>query len=493
MTWQNLLKWAKSDYSKLVPILGLAFYIAFIAHQNYPYLVHLDEWIHLSCSNEIIKEAAAFGLTDPFRGGPPISNQLFEVGFHVYWAGFHLVSGIDWPNTFKYFPSILFILTVLSVYILTKRLGFGWEAALLTCMIPTTVGILGPGFLVPVAMGLPFIAISLFIAFYLRSWTSYGILFVLILFLFSLHSATAIGLILILIPYILLNLKDNFKHSIGIVLALALPSLIAVLVVPGIKDMLVVPTLRSLFVTHSIPEYITIPNIITTYGYIPIALVLIGSFLLSKKRGRIPHGILFGCLILLLMLAIYYTLGYGVGMMYYRGIQYVMLMMGIIAGAGLMGIRKIRLPLWLSSRIKSPLVVNNLANILCVIVVAVMLYMVIPTRLQTMYYRMIDDKDYQAFIWIRDNVSNYYEKAILDPWKGTAFTAVTGKNIYTWIGEKPGKDDIEANNFLEEGCKDTAFLKENDISIVYTRLDCENPDLIEVEENIYLLKQELIP
>jgi len=493
MSGRILLKLVQSDYLKLVLIVGLAFYLSFIPHYSYPYLVHLDEWIHLSCSNEIIKEAAAFGLTDPFKGGPPISNQLFEVGFHVYWAGFYLVSSIDWLGIFKYFPSIVFIITVLSVYILAKRQGFGWEAALMTCLIPTTVGIMGPGFLVPVALGLPFITISLFIAFYLRSWTSYVILFVLTLFLFSLHSATAIGLILILIPYILLNLKDNLKHSIGIILALVVPFFLAFLIVPGIRDILVIPTARSLLVPHSIPEYITIPNIVKTYGYIPISLVLIGSFLLSIKGGRIPYGILFGCLILLLMLAIYYTLGYGVSMMYYRGIQYVMLMMGIIAGAGLMGIRKIRLPLWFSSRLKSPHITNNLGNILCIIIVGIMLYMAIPTRLQTIYYRMIDDKDYQAFVWIRDNVSNGYKKAILDPWKGTAFTAVTGKNIYAWIGERSEKDDIVASRFLEEGCKDTAFLKENDISIVYTRLDCENPDLVEVQEDIYLLKQELIP
>jgi len=43
MSWQNLLKWAKSDYLKLVPILGLAFHLASILHQGYPYLVHLDE------------------------------------------------------------------------------------------------------------------------------------------------------------------------------------------------------------------------------------------------------------------------------------------------------------------------------------------------------------------------------------------------------------------------------------------------------------------
>ena len=125
MHWQKILKWAKSDYVKLVPILGLAFYLAFIPHQNSPYPVHVDEWTHLACSNEVINEAKAFDLTNPLQGGTPISNQLLETGFHTFWAVFHLTSDIDWFTIFKYFPSLIFMLTVLLVYVLAKRQGFG--------------------------------------------------------------------------------------------------------------------------------------------------------------------------------------------------------------------------------------------------------------------------------------------------------------------------------------------------------------------------------
>ena len=123
----------KSDYLKLLPIVALAFYIAFIPNLNYPYPVHLDEWNHLACSNEIIKEARAVGLTSPFSGGGPIHNQLLEVNFHLFWAVFHQISGISWLVIFRYFPGIIFIITVLSVYILARRQGFGWEAAFFAC------------------------------------------------------------------------------------------------------------------------------------------------------------------------------------------------------------------------------------------------------------------------------------------------------------------------------------------------------------------------
>ncbi|MBA7689479.1 hypothetical protein ES703_97986 [subsurface metagenome] len=42
--------------------------------------------------------------------------------------------------------------------------------------------------------------------------------------------------------------------------------------------------------------------------------------------------------------------------------------------------------------------------------------------------------------------------------------------------------------FLIGGCVDTAFLSENGISIVYSQGEYNNPDLVEVRENVYLLE-----
>lgn len=94
MYWQNVYTILKSDYLKLVPIMGLAFYIAFIPHSNYPYPVHIDEWFHMAFSNEIIGKAGVVGLINPFSGGAPVWNQDFELGFHVFFAAFKLISGI---------------------------------------------------------------------------------------------------------------------------------------------------------------------------------------------------------------------------------------------------------------------------------------------------------------------------------------------------------------------------------------------------------------
>jgi len=475
MNLPNTHKTPKSDYLILLPIMALAFYLAFIPHHNYPYPLHVDEWVHLVSSKALM---TAGSITFP-------GSFILEVGFRLFWGVFQTISGIPWMDIFRYFPGIIFIITVLSVYILAQRQGFGWEAALLTCLIPTTVGILGPAFLVPMSMGLLFIPLSLFLVFNFRTGWSYLALFIFTCFLLTIHAPTAVGLVIILFPYILLNLKGSFKHSLGLTLALAIPFLVPF---PWIFHMLL-PTAESLLSPQTLPTYIDLPRVIKTYGYLPVLFCLLGTFLLAIRGGNKGYGLIFGLLTLLAMLVVYYTFHYGVEIMYFRSLTYTMLLISIVAGAGLMGVRKIRLPVRLSDWLRVPFITQNVGNTLCLALIALTLVMVIPIRQDIPYYHMIDEKDYEAFVWIKDNVSKDYDNAILDPWKATAFTAITEKTVYTRIHVAPGAKDEKARAFLKDGCTNTAFLIENGISIVYTRQSCDNPELVEVRKNVYLLKE----
>ena len=463
----------KLDYLMLPLILALAFYIAFIPHHNYPYPLHVDEWIHLTLSNALM-DAGDISFSGSF---------LLEAGFHTFWGVFQRISGISWMVIFTYFPGIVFIITVLSVYVLACREGFGWEAALFTSLIPTTVGMLGPAFLVPLAIGLPFIPLSLFVVFNFRTGWAYLTLFIFTCFLLSIHAPSAIGLVIILAPYILFNLKGNFKHSLGVTLALAIPFLVPF---PWIFSLLL-PTVRSLLEPQPLPADIELPQIIPGYGYIPVLFCLLGVFLLAIRGGKKSYSLIFGLLVMLVMLVAYYTFHYGVEIIYFRGLTYAMLLMSIVAGAGLMGVRN--LPERLTSWLKIPLIRKNVGNILCLALIALMLAITVPARWDTLYYHMIDKEDYQAFVWVRDNAGNEYEKAVLDPWKAAAFKAITGKDVYAWIHVHHTPRDDEAYAFLRNGSKDTNFLRANGISIVYSLGIVDNPDLVEVREDVYLLKE----
>jgi len=482
MGWHNLWRIASSDYAKLLPILALAFYVTFIPHQDYLFPVHIDEWVHLAHTKAIMG-AGSTTYTSPFSATTTynLSTNL-EIGFQLFWGVFQRISGISWLAIFRYFPGIIFMITVLSVYILAQRQGFGWEAAFFTCLIPTTVGIMGPAFLVPVAMGLLFIAISIFVALNFRTWLSYLALFIFTSFLVSMHAPTAIGLVLVLIPYILLNLTSDFRHSLGISLAVAIPFLAPF---PWIFKLLV-PYGKMLLTPQPVPTYIDIPMFINTYGYLPIILCLIGAFLLAIRGGKKEYGLVLGLIALLTMLVTFYTFHYGLHIVYTRGLMYMMLMFSIIAGAGLKGIRSMSLPGGILGNTASPWV-RSVGPVLCLALLVVTLVIAIPSRQDTNYYHMIDKQDYEAFAWVRDNIGKDYSKAILDPWKATPFAAITGKEIYSRIHEYPKDTDLKAKDFLEGGCTNTTFLYDNGISIVYSPISCDNPDLLEVRKNIYLL------
>ncbi len=485
MSWQNVWRLAKSDYPKLVGILALAFYLAFIPHSNYPYPVHIDEWVQMAFSKAMLR-AGSVTFPDPFFGQSIIALRFnMETGFQLFWGVFQNISGISWLTIFKYFPGIVFMVTVLSVYLLARREGFGWEAALFTCLVTTTVGILGPGFLVPVALGLLFIPLSLFLAFNFRTGWSYLVLFVFVCFLLSTHAATAMGLAIILAPYILFNLRGNFKHSLGLTLALAIPFVAPFVLMYGS----LMSTAESLLSPVAFPTHVDIPRLMQTYGYPGIFFCLLGTFLLVMRGGKKNYGLVFGLLALLAMLVVYFTFSYGMTIMYVRGLIFAMLMMGIVAGAGLMYVRKLRLPEKIGSRLKIPLIMQPVGVILCLALIAVTLAMGIPDRQQASYYHMIDSEDYEAFVWIRDNIGENYDKAILDPWEATAFIAITQKTVYARIHSLPTYLDHEAYQFLQGGCTETSYLRERGISIVYSRWSCNNPDLVEVRKNVYLLEE----
>jgi len=197
------------------------------------------------------------------------------------------------------------------------------------------------------------------------------------------------------------------------------------------------------------------------------------------------------------MLAVFYTFHYGVSLLYLRGLPFAMLMMSIVAGAGLMTLRKLDVP-WLDGFKQSrPLVIKITGILLTLVFIVVTLTIAIPERQTTPYYYMIDQTDYEAFTWVRDNIGPEHNKAILDPWKATAFSAISQKYVYTRIHMAPTAVDERTYEFIRSGSSNTTFLRENGISIIYTRLSVsgrtteypsDNPDLTKVADNIYILK-----
>ena len=456
----------------LLLILLLAFFMAFIPHIGYTYPLHLDEWIHLAYAGAVV-DTGSITFPEPFTGltvSGPGSN--FEMAYHVMLAMLRQVSGTDWLILFRFGPAVVFVLTVLGVYVLCRKEGYGLEAAFFTCLIPTTIGLMGPAFMVPVALGLAFIPLSLFLAFRVKSWPSYPLLFIIVCFLWMLHPPTAAVLCIILAPYILINLKGNWRRGIGIFATLLAPLILAL---PWLWSKLL-PALGKLQVPQAIPAYVDIPALTGMYGVLPLAFCFIGVIYLARRGGRGNYGLILGLALLLVAGLVLLWFQYGMYIIYARGLHTALLLISVLAGAGLLWIRSLKAPA---------------GSLVCVLAVIAILAIALPYRVNYAYYHMIDDEDYRAFTWIRDNVEADDYPAIVDPWKGSAFTAITGMNVLQWTGSSKILADDLVNSYLNSGCPDSGFLRDNRVALVYNRLPCGSSGLLKVRENVFIIDEDI--
>ncbi|HEY95392.1 MAG TPA: hypothetical protein G4O15_10710 [Dehalococcoidia bacterium] len=469
----------------MILIVVLGNYIAWIPRQNYIYPLHLDEWFGMACARQILTQGSAVDLIDPFYGGQPWLFQFAERGFHLLLGVLHKICGLDWLLIFRYIPSFIFSMVILATYIMGKRRGFGLESAFFISLLPTTVGILGPAFLVPVATGLLFIPLSLFIIHNINNWKGSIVLALFILYLLSFHAYTAVAIVVICFPYLLLNIKEDWKSSVRFGVASLLPFLLSY----PFASRYVVQVLAGIFDLHAISIHVDFPWLVDSLGYVTFGMCLVGVFFISIRPNKRIFSLLVGFIILLLFIMLYYQFHYGITGLYERGLLYALLIANIIAGVGLAALRKMELNYSLFTSIPRRIVQYGqmiLAGMLIILVVITL----VPQRQSTPYYKMIDERDYQAFCWIREHYGGQNIKALIDPWKGTAFSAVTGLRITSRIIMTPTEIDHEIYEFLDSECQNTTFLVDNEISLVYTRQSCSNPNLILVHDNVYIIRDD---
>jgi len=482
----------KSPAFWLALIAVLGYLLAFIPHFDYAYPLHVDEWMHMSYSRAIQEAGSTAVATVPVYEFPDFSTGKLvlqpgdvEPAFHVFWAILQPVTNISWLTIFRYFPGLIFILTILSVYILAQRKGYGLEAAFFTALLTSNTTMLGVTFLVPVALGLMFLPLSLFLIFYYRNVPSYIVLAIFIGFLALMHLPTAVICAMVCLIYAALRVRKERRHGLGIAAATLIPLLGLAPVIARIAPEFAASFLQLAY----LPEYLPyLPSPLYLWGYLPSIFFAIGVAFLVRRGEEQDHALILACLLLLIHNFIFFYFYHGVQILYHRSPLYLMLLMSILAGYALWRLRTLPVLTKAAVGFKARCFrLRWLRYALLGIIVAMILAESVNFHLNTRFYHMIDEEDYAAFIWIEENVSPDYQKAILDPWKATAFMALARREVYARIQHAPKEDDYQAIEFLDNGCIDTQFLEDNGISIVYTTGAVDNSDLVPLRENIYIL------
>jgi hypothetical protein len=174
--------------------------------------------------------------------------------------------------------------------------------------------------------------------------------------------------------------------------------------------------------------------------------------------------------------------------------MYLFLMVALIAGWGLGELRR---TITETSERFLPKQYANLKEYAGIIVpVAACLLLVtatVPAHFDIPYYQLIDEDDYETFIWIEENIDSFrdenhsYDQAAVDPFKASPFSAITRLYIVSsTMHPIPGYEyHKEVSTFLNNGCIDTSFLEKFDVSVIYNSY-CNNANLTMIYPNVYL-------
>ncbi|MBI2852014.1 MAG: hypothetical protein HYX84_02760 [Chloroflexi bacterium] len=474
------------EYLVLAAILAFAFFLAYIPHLNYVYPLHIDEWEHFALSQSLV-DAQTIDFTDPLIGEKRITTHP-EIGFHLFLTQIKLLTGLSWITIFRFFPALLFAVTGAAAYLFGRRSGFGLEAAFFTAFIPTTVRMLGPSFLVPVALSLPLLPLVLFLLhyFYENKASTIFVLLLLLAFVFVNHPPSAAVVSLAVVVYGGMQWLEHWREPrYWLKLALVIGGIAIAFFILYLRfPAQVVDSFRELAQPKT-PPYGLIMDALPKFGYVSLALFLAGvGFLTYRWRSRernlvILAGVYIG------VVGIFHSLTLGVTIVADRAWLFLLLTAAIIAGFA--AHRILATVFEYQSRFPAGVMIGAMT------VTAVLLILsgsfAVRQRFDEPYYHLVTKDSYEDMVWIKQNVSSEHRRAVVDPSFGLAFAPLAGRSVY--VGESVqvfnGRRLREANDFLSAGAADTKWMKERGIDMVYTWRPVNNPDLVKVRERVYLL------
>jgi hypothetical protein len=470
----------------LVAILGLAFFMALYPRLHYPYPLHVDEWMHLGYTNQILN-FGHLSFPNPFQGGRYDVGGHPETGYYIWLGTSLLATGSSWLVLSRLMPALVLALIAFVAYAWGRKRGFGLEAAFLATFIHTTIRFLGPAFLVPVTLGLVFFPLGLILLEKMEEgWRPLPLIVLSLGALFLSHGTTAVAvgfvLVIFLIFYLALS-KDLLRQK--------LPSLTCLLLIPF--SGLVIFLWNRAFVLNEIQNIINeekiplpaIPIPLPQLGYIMLALAVVGFGFIIARGGWRNYALLVPTAILFFFVQFYRQwFNFGPDVLYERGWLYVMLLMAFIAGYGLSRLRWLGLNFFKRWRWGVPAIYVALA---LVVVFAVVQRM--EGYAKEDYYHVVDVPTYYDFNWIggelpRDSV------ALLNPYVGWAYVTISGQYAYTSQAYPWGVEEAnEISHFFMTGATDTEYLKERNVTILWDPFPVNNPDLVEVRQGLYILRE----
>ena len=102
-------------------ILLFSFWVGMNPHWDYPYPLHVDEWIHIGLAQGALEERG-LEYASPYGGGQVSFHQ--EMGFHVLLGFLKSMTGSAWIDLFRIAPGVMLAMLSFLAYAYGQRGGF---------------------------------------------------------------------------------------------------------------------------------------------------------------------------------------------------------------------------------------------------------------------------------------------------------------------------------------------------------------------------------
>lgn len=437
----------KVDLVLLVLFIALAGILNYLPHLNYQYPLHVDEYVHFQYSNHLSTGASLY-----FGG----EYGSLEAGFHYLLASLNVL-GVPYLLMFNFFPVLVTILICLGLFVFTRKM-FNERAAVFSvlffALLRSSVAILGPVFLVPMAIGMFLIVTGLYlIKIKSKAWM------IILPALLVIHPPSAMAFLLLINIKFLGKLKEYPKNLLYQLIAglIALPLYIEIFLTSGIgtvEKLAFTPLISALY----IPRFL---------GWGLVAIALLGIYVsVKEKRYSVPVMVL----ALSLFAFAFYRFELDFFIPYPRALMYLFLLLGVMFGLGCSYLLNVE-GKWIKL-------------LMIVIITLIAVISAIPKIQDDGFYHIMNEGDYAGFIFIKENTAED-SVVLVDSWKANALTPFAERAVYSRIVQGPNEFYEDRNNkidgFFSGNCSDSEFLNRNNISLVYG--SCEN--LEEVYPGVY--------
>lgn len=450
------------------------------AGRDVPYPVHVDEHYHLAQFGEIDRTGEV-RINDPYTGEPDatplftVGGMRSERGWQIAMVQIHQLTGASFPTLTHALPALWAAYLGLTLWLLLQPAPGALASAALVAILPTTVRFLGVAFLVPSAFALPWILAVLAVAARGQGPGRLAALAVLITGGFFMHLVP--GTLTLAAGLLTAVLRPaTWTQRAGLLAAILLP---LVWIYPAIAA----DAQAAVASEHTLPFE---QKLFLRLGFLVLAGAVLGAARAWHRRDEstLPHRVLFVlCLAIMASLVTSIAEEHRNEATYSRIIPTFFLTIAALAGLGFGTLAQAvpRIPLPTKWRLsQGRMMLPRIGTGAMIVVLAASLVVPVGASLADPYYRVFDDRSWQAAQEFAATRAGPEDAFLSHPWHAPILSMATGARPYTVLlpGTPPDKGQ-DYTYYVESGGADAQWLAEREIDYVVAPVPPNAPHHVE--------------